>query len=1035
MNSNELFKPEPQDTLGVPRDRMPQIHKDDYEDFLLYLKDKGGRFIKRVVPADELKATQKEFSDKGIMKAFGKDEDKPILASSDNYIIDGHHRWLAAINQESNVTIYQFDLPISVMMDYARKFPNATYKPIYEDQLDELDLTKGLRGLKATLMAPHQKEKIRKAYKFLQKRGVNNPVHELSKMFVDIDSRDIQRIVGEQHELDESAGRITKQNQTVDVGPNEITIQAKKLGFTVTKDGYPPLLESAQKVESPYVGEFLVYHKPSAKQLLTLLKRSKDQELRFLTTIDGHWYFWDAYYGIHNEVLRYLGHNRSDMYDYGYVSKGSSGTIFLDTDQVKFPRELIDRYIRSIATFEEIDSGWVYAKIKGQEVNEQLDVKTLSPQDIAKKYGVSIDQIFKQLAIGVEEEQEHTTDHKVALEIALDHLLEDPEYYTKLQQMSEPDVPEIKESKVLDKLDLSYYGSLVNPDGDVIPVFTFSHAATLGEFLYENPGYDPELEQILNQYGGGEYFKSEAADRGWLRIVHDNPYEDGISIEGHTDIVQDFIAANMSIFDSIPKLLVDGTKNAVVRFNMESDAGKRAFKMWVRKKIPTEPKTYKVFESVGAALGTGYGGWFDPDGKFHEVPEASHAMWFLDNIIPEHKDSKKHEDSLRASYDAYIYDTAFKMGWVRIVTEESYALNGMIDDVRKILRKRVKDALAVGRVDIDTPTGYASFDLHKPRERRELNTFIRTGDINLTGIYEHQILGNIKEKWDQLNEIEPIQLSKTVIPSELNAKRNSFLRSSFISKMDGGKLNGKYPIELGYSSMSEDYQIFVLTPDQKDVMAYIRGDLIGPKTIITGMTLVSNKFQGKGLGFSLYKHLILNLGFRLQSDDKQSSGAQKLWLRLAKDPKIQVYAYDPFERNTKKRYLPVFLDDDNQLSIPHKDLYTPELEELSLEFRRLYNIRKRLVDAHEKERSEDKKEKLWYSIEDIDEKISDIEDKVNDIRRSDPSQNIVLIAIKKENKNERTSESSKVVKSSRTSRLSNTMAAESSPRKKRQTKT
>jgi hypothetical protein len=37
-----------------------------------------------------------------------------------------------------------------------------------------------------------------------------------------------------------------------------------------------------------------------------------------------------------------------------------------------------------------------------------------------------------QLAMGVQIEMEHTNDEKIATEIALDHLTEDPEYYTKL---------------------------------------------------------------------------------------------------------------------------------------------------------------------------------------------------------------------------------------------------------------------------------------------------------------------------------------------------------------------------------------------------------------------------------------------------------------------------------------------------------------------------------------------------------------------------------------------------------------------------
>lgn len=40
-----------------------------------------------------------------------------------------------------------------------------------------------------------------------------------------------------------------------------------------------------------------------------------------------------------------------------------------------------------------------------------------------------------QLAKGIEVEMEHTSDHNVATEIAMDHLKEDPNYYTKLEKI------------------------------------------------------------------------------------------------------------------------------------------------------------------------------------------------------------------------------------------------------------------------------------------------------------------------------------------------------------------------------------------------------------------------------------------------------------------------------------------------------------------------------------------------------------------------------------------------------------------------
>ena len=41
----------------------------------------------------------------------------------------------------------------------------------------------------------------------------------------------------------------------------------------------------------------------------------------------------------------------------------------------------------------------------------------------------------KQLEMGVKVEREHTRNKKIAREIAMDHLKEDPKYYTKLKKI------------------------------------------------------------------------------------------------------------------------------------------------------------------------------------------------------------------------------------------------------------------------------------------------------------------------------------------------------------------------------------------------------------------------------------------------------------------------------------------------------------------------------------------------------------------------------------------------------------------------
>ncbi len=66
---------------------------------------------------------------------------------------------------------------------------------------------------------------------------------------------------------------------------------------------------------------------------------------------------------------------------------------------------------------------------------EFLNKPTGSIESIAKKHGVSAEQIQQQLNKGIQVELEHTSDRAVAHEIALDHLGEYPDYYDRLDQI------------------------------------------------------------------------------------------------------------------------------------------------------------------------------------------------------------------------------------------------------------------------------------------------------------------------------------------------------------------------------------------------------------------------------------------------------------------------------------------------------------------------------------------------------------------------------------------------------------------------
>lgn len=59
----------------------------------------------------------------------------------------------------------------------------------------------------------------------------------------------------------------------------------------------------------------------------------------------------------------------------------------------------------------------------------------MSEEDIAKKHDVSVDHIEDQMEMGVQVEMEHTNDSLLSKEIAKDHLVESPDYYTHLEEM------------------------------------------------------------------------------------------------------------------------------------------------------------------------------------------------------------------------------------------------------------------------------------------------------------------------------------------------------------------------------------------------------------------------------------------------------------------------------------------------------------------------------------------------------------------------------------------------------------------------
>lgn len=125
-------------SLDMQRRSLPQI------DLKALLKDKDFLISKRSLRTKDLIPTQKHFNDdkvNGMIAAHesGKMAGKPfggVIVSKDNYIIDGHHRALAAHNTTGAVDVVQIDDNID---DALEKFDKKDY--VVKKKLNESVLT------------------------------------------------------------------------------------------------------------------------------------------------------------------------------------------------------------------------------------------------------------------------------------------------------------------------------------------------------------------------------------------------------------------------------------------------------------------------------------------------------------------------------------------------------------------------------------------------------------------------------------------------------------------------------------------------------------------------------------------------------------------------------------------------------------------------------------------------------------------------------------------------------------------------------
>lgn len=113
-------------TLGIPRAEMPQIKAAHRGALVNFLKARGIDSKAAETPANDLKPTQAEFSQRKVDAARSfTGGDRSILVSSDGYVVDGHHQWLAKRANGEPVKVVRLQAPIREVLAQVAEFPST----------------------------------------------------------------------------------------------------------------------------------------------------------------------------------------------------------------------------------------------------------------------------------------------------------------------------------------------------------------------------------------------------------------------------------------------------------------------------------------------------------------------------------------------------------------------------------------------------------------------------------------------------------------------------------------------------------------------------------------------------------------------------------------------------------------------------------------------------------------------------------------------------------------------------------------------
>lgn len=136
VSEADIQLPSKEETLGLDRRHMPQINAENMTDFFKYLSGKNIKTSNELIKPSELTATQHQFNKDKLSSIANDISQKPsksrIIISKDNYVMDGHHRWLAHKYLGKDIGVVRVDTDVDNLFDIMHDYPKSFTKKLKE---------------------------------------------------------------------------------------------------------------------------------------------------------------------------------------------------------------------------------------------------------------------------------------------------------------------------------------------------------------------------------------------------------------------------------------------------------------------------------------------------------------------------------------------------------------------------------------------------------------------------------------------------------------------------------------------------------------------------------------------------------------------------------------------------------------------------------------------------------------------------------------------------------------------------------------